>query len=217
MVRTSVGERMVAVPIQARRRRRGLPLLAILVVLVAVLVVTDRFAAAVANDRLRTQVVAALAKHEVRPRSTDVTVDGFPFLTQVANGQYEQITITMADVAYSGVTLPSLRVVAHDVRADAADLLGGSLTATADRVTGTAAVDWPTLASLVDYARLGLSDVRFAAVDGALEVTGTANIGGVRVPLSALADVAVNAGVVRVTLRDAQVGGAGVPGLGQAQ
>lgn len=208
---------MVAVPTQPRRRRSGLPLLAILVVLVAALVVADRLAAAAANDRIRVQVVAALAKHNVQPRSTDVTVDGFPFLTQVADGRFQQITIDMADVAYSGVVLPSLHVVARDVRADAADLVGGSVTATADRVTGTAVVDWTTLTSLVDYARLGLSDVRFSAVDGALEVTGTANIGGARVPLSALADLTVNAGVVQISLREAQIGGAGIPGLGQAQ
>lgn len=208
---------MVAVPTQVRRRKSGLPLLAILVVLVAALVVADRLAAAAATDRIRTQVVSALAKHDVQPRSTEVSVDGFPFLTQVADGRYEQITIDMTGVAYSGVVLPSLLVVAHGVRADAADIIGRSVTATADRVTGTAVVDWPTLTSLVDYARLGLTDVRFAAVDGALEVVGTANINGVRVPLAALADLSVKAGVVQVSLRDARIGGAGIAGLGQAQ
>src|SRR5688572_11717923 len=122
-----------------RRRRRAWPVLAIaLVVLLALLVAADRVAANVAADRIRTQVVAELDERGIETASTDVTVGGFPFLFQVADGHYEKITIDMREVALSGVTLPSLFVTARGVDANTADLIDGKAKVTAEQVTGTA-------------------------------------------------------------------------------
>jgi hypothetical protein len=200
------------------RRRRGAPLLAItLMVVVGLAIAADRVAANAAADRIRTEVVAELDERGVRPASTDVTVDGFPFLFQVVDGHYEKITIDMRRVNISGTTLPSLLVVARGVDADTADLVDGKATVTAERVTGTAVVDWTTMANLVDYARLGLSGVTFGTRDGALQVRGTAQLAGLRVPMSATADLGVDAGVVRIRLRDARVEDGTLAGVAQAQ
>jgi len=200
------------------RRRRGLPLLAItLIVLLGLAVAADRVAANAAADRIRTEVVAELDERGVQPASTDVTVGGFPFLFQVADGHYEKITIDMREVDIRGTTLPSLLVVAHDVDADTADLIDGNATVMADRVTGTAVIDWVTLASLVDYARLGLTGVTFGPSDGGVQVRGTAQFAGLQVPMSATADLSVDAGVVQVRLRDVRVEDASLSGVAQAQ
>lgn len=201
-----------------RRRRRGVPLLAItLIVLLGLLVVADRVAANVAADRIRTQLVAELDERNVHAASTDVSVSGFPFLTQVAQGHYEKITIDMRQVNLSGTTLPSLFVVARGVEADTADLIDGTAKVSADQVSGSAMVDWATLATLVNYARFGLSDVTFSSASGALRVRGSANLAGSRIPMSAVADLSVNSGVVRLRVRDAQVEGSALPALAQAQ
>ena len=82
-----------------RRRRSGWPtLLAILLVLAAILVVGDRVAAQIAEGEVRTQVVAALSERGVEYDTADVNVGGFPFLTQVAAGRYEEITIDLTNV-----------------------------------------------------------------------------------------------------------------------
>src|SRR5687767_13946335 len=85
-----------------RRRRSGwATLLAILLVLGAILVVGDRVAAQYAEREVRTQVVAALSERGVEYDTADVNVGGFPFLTQVADGRYEEITIDLTNVRLS--------------------------------------------------------------------------------------------------------------------
>jgi len=103
------------------------------------------------------------------------------------------------------------------VDADTADLIDGKATVTAERVTGTAVIDWTTLANLVDFARLGLSGVTFGPSDSGLQVRGTANLAGLQVPMSATADLSVDAGVVQIRLRDARVEDGSLSGVGQAQ
>src|SRR5262245_47209984 len=83
-----------------RRRRGGAGgvLLAIVLVIVAVVVIGDRVAARLASNELRSQIVTELQKRDVAYSSLGVSIGGFPFLTQVASGRYEQIAIDMTDV-----------------------------------------------------------------------------------------------------------------------
>ena len=84
-----------------RRRRRGggwATLFAILIVLAGVAVVGDRVAATAASNELRSQLAADLQARQVGYQSLDVAIGGFPFLTQVAEGRFEEITIDMTDV-----------------------------------------------------------------------------------------------------------------------
>jgi hypothetical protein len=199
-----------------RRRRSGWPtLLAILLVLGAILVVGDRVAAQYAEREVRTQVVAALSERGVEYDTADVNVGGFPFLTQVADGRYEEITIDLTNVRLSGAgqtaNLPRLNVVARGVRADTVQLVQGTAQAVAERVTGSGLVTFATLQSLVDYSRYNLSDVRFAESNGALRITAVGNVAGFRLPMAATADVSVVDGQFQVTLRDAQAVGVEAP------
>ena len=205
-------------PARPRRRRRGgwVSLLAILAVLSAIVVVGDRVAAKYATDELRTQLVAELNNRGVESSTTQVGIGGFPFLTQVAKGRYDQITIDMTEVRLPAggrrvVTLPTLNVVASGVAADTAEVVQGTARVVADRVSGEALVSFDTLETLVDYRRYSLTNVTFAESAGGLRVTATANVVGTEVPISATAEVTSSDGAISVKLRNAQAIGIEAP------
>ena len=84
---------------RVRRRRGGLGILfTIVLVLLAIAVVADRVAAQAAERELRSKVVQELASRNIGYNSLDVNVGGVPFLTQVAAGRYDEITIDLTDV-----------------------------------------------------------------------------------------------------------------------
>lgn len=205
----------------ARRRRRGgwTTLLAILLVLGAIVVIVDRVSAQAASNELRAQLASELGDRGVVYQSMDVSIGGFPFLTQVAEGRYEEITIDMSGVALpageeglGGVTLPALTVVATGVAADTVALVqGADTTVTADQVTGSAVVSYQTLETLVDYSQYRLRDVHFTSTDGALHASGTADVVGIDVPISAVAEVSVVDGQFQVNLRDVTAVGVEAP------
>ncbi len=203
---------------RARPRRRGglITLAAILLVLAAIAVIGDRIAAEYAARELRAQVVAEMSDRGVQYQTMDVGVGGFPFLTQVANGHYDEITIEMGDVRLpagsgAGARLPWLNVVARGVDADTAQLVEGTASVIADEVTGTAVVSFQTLQTLADFSRFQLSDVTFTEANGALQVTGSARIATITVPISAQAVISVVDGEFDVRLRDAKAVGVQAP------
>jgi hypothetical protein len=80
-----------APPAYARRRRRRWPaaLIVTLVVLVLLLVAADRVAVAVA-DRLAAD---AFQQSQNLPQRPSVSIGGFPFLTQLASGDYSDVHV----------------------------------------------------------------------------------------------------------------------------
>ncbi|HEX6871407.1 MAG TPA: DUF2993 domain-containing protein, partial [Micromonosporaceae bacterium] len=142
-----------------------------------------------------------------------------------AQGNYQEISIEMTDVELPTATstagaavptLPALNVVAHGVNADTADVVQGRAKVSAERVSGTAVVSFDTLATLVDYSRYNLSNVRFAESGGRLEVTGNAALGSVEIPISAVADISVVDGQFTLRLHDAKALDLPVPAAAQA-
>jgi hypothetical protein len=118
-------------------------LLITLVIVAAVLALGDRVANALVERRIATEVANTAAEHgaysDQRP---DVTIHGWPFLTQAWTGDFEQIDITLKDVGSNGLTFPSLELVAHDVDADWRELTdGGDAVARTLDVTGSISVD----------------------------------------------------------------------------
>ena len=208
----------MAEPVSHRRPRRGLwlPLLGILLVVAAIAVVADRLAAKAASDELKSRIEAELVSREVTYSSLDVAVGGTPFLTQVADGRYESITINMTEVrlpagAERFATLPELHVVASGVNAAATELIEGTASVVADEVTGTAIISYDTLTGLLDLSAYQLSDVAFKEEGGALKASATLSVAGLTLPIEALADVSVVGGEIQVRLKDARAIGVPVP------
>src|ERR1043165_7068716 len=141
-------------PVRVSRRHRGRwgALWVVLLILIGLVVAADRIGERVAEQRLAAAVTDQAEARGVTADSTDVTIGGFPFLTQVLRGKYDQITIDMRQARSGDLRVEQLLVNAFGVEADPAQLLNGQPKATADRVTGTAVIDWDDLPKLLGYA-----------------------------------------------------------------
>jgi len=123
---------------EPRRRRRRWPwiVLAVVLVLIVLFVVLDRVAVAYAENQAADQM-----KSQGFPTKPHVTIEGFPFLTQVASRRIDHIHITASRVKEGPVTLSMV--------ADATDVLldPGFKSGTISHVTGTGLIGFSELAS----------------------------------------------------------------------
>ncbi|MER6979411.1 DUF2993 domain-containing protein [Streptomyces carpinensis] len=122
---------------------RALRVLLIVVVILGVLfVVVDRvavhFAQGEAADKLRTT--------ENLASTPDVSINGFPFLTQLASGRLDDVEVGIKDYeAATGKGTEKIRI--DDLKADmkGVKFSGDYSSATADRATGTATIGYDEL------------------------------------------------------------------------
>jgi hypothetical protein len=196
-------------PVRVSRRRRGrwVGLWVVLLILVGLVVAADRIVEKVAEQRLVAAVTDEAKARGVTADSTDVTIGGFPFLTQVLRGRYDEITIDMRNAHSGDLRVEQLLVTATGVDADTADLLNGTPKATADRVTGTAVIDYDALPKLLDYAGVGVRGATFARASDGVRVRGTVTLAGQTVPLAATAKFTVKDGKLSVKVSEAQIEG----------
>jgi hypothetical protein len=141
-------------PPRRRRRGRGIGavLLVLLVLLAAAAVIGDRVAKSYAQDRIAQQVQAQ-AGLAGKP---SVSIEGFPFLTQLAAHDLRKVDITARNVREGKVSISSVNATASGIH-----LSSGFNGATIDQVNGTALI---TFASL--EAAAGTKGVTLAADPG---------------------------------------------------
>jgi hypothetical protein len=168
--------------------------LVVVVVLLLAAVGADRVAERVATDRAETR----LAAHGVQ--NPQVSVGGFPFLTQLAARHFDSVTMSGDAVTSSRGSARDLTVVAHDVTLPQ----GGH--ATAGSVRG---------AGLVTYAevlrRSGAQDVTLSAASGGrVRMRGTATVLGQSLPVAAVGRVRAAGRSLRVVPTGFEVNGASV-------
>lgn len=183
-----------------------------LVVLLVLLVVADRAGAWVAQRALADQVDQELTARGLDSAPPEVTVDRVPFLTQVAAGRYESVTVHLRDVGTDRLRLATVELTAHDVTAAAGDLLDREGPVVADRLTGTATVGYGRVAELAGLADLTLA----AAGDGRLRISLTADALGTPVQVGGLASAAVVDGAVQLTVDDLRFEEPSVPAGAEA-
>lgn len=118
-------------------RRAGTSLL-VLLILAAVFVVGDRVARTYAQDRIAQQIQTQ-ARLAARP---GVSIEGFPFLTQVAAHDLRKVDISASNVPAGKITVSSITATATGVH-----LNSGFNGATIDQINGTALVTFASLAS----------------------------------------------------------------------
>ncbi|WP_316774355.1 LmeA family phospholipid-binding protein [Streptomyces sasae] len=139
---------------------RALRILLIVVVVLGVLfVVVDRVAAHFAEG----EAAGKLKTTEGLASDPDVSINGFPFLTQVASGTLDDVEVSIKDYdATTGTAGKTIRI--DDLHADMKDVSfsGDYSSATAESATGTA---------LISYAEL-LKNARTAPTDLGLGFTG---------------------------------------------
>ncbi|MFD0023370.1 DUF2993 domain-containing protein [Streptomyces sp. NPDC058382] len=177
-------------------------LLVIVVVLAGVFIAVDRAAVYFAESQAADRVKVSGADIG----STDVSIKGFPFLTQVAGSELDEIDVKISGIETSAggrkLRISRMNAELHQVR-----LTNGFSGATAERATGTA---------LVSYADLTKAASEDIAVEyggnGKVKVTGSVDILGRTVTRSVLSTVTlVDGHTVRVHAD--KVPGEGIPGL----
>jgi LmeA-like phospholipid-binding len=154
------------------------------------LVAADRISVAVAENQISDRLTSAYGL----PHKPGVSITGFPFLTQVAAGDYHQIDVSASQVPAGGATLHDLNIRLSGVHATVSQVLGnGSSVVTADRAAGSAMVGF----GAVDKRLPG--GFRLHPDGGNLSVSGSLAVHGVRIPVSATVALGVSGTGISVT------------------
>lgn len=166
--------------------------LVLLVVLLLLAVGADRVAEKVAVDRAETRL---RAEGVADPQ---VSVSGFPFLTQLAQRRFTEVTMTAPSLDSSAGSARDLHVDARDVEVPQG---------------GTARAGSVTASGLVTYAEVlrkaGTRGVHLEpAGAGRVRLRGTAEVLGQSVPVAALGRVHTAGRTLKVVPSGFQVGGA---------
>ncbi|WP_406452894.1 DUF2993 domain-containing protein [Streptomyces sp. NBC_00876] len=177
-------------------------LLIVVVVLAGVFIAVDRAAVYFAESQAADRVVVTGA----RIGSTDISIKGFPFLTQVAGSELDEVDVKITGIETTAaghkLRISEMNAELHQVR-----LSDGFSGATASRATGTAVISYE------DLTKAASKDVVVEyGGNGKVKVTGAVNILGRTLSRSVLSTVTlVDGHTVRVHAD--KVPGEGIPGL----
>jgi hypothetical protein len=120
----------------SRGGRRARRYVIVLVVLVALLVALD-FAARVAAQN----IMATKIQQQGLSQKPAVTIGGFPFLTQVASKDFQQVTISTTNLTEGPVTISKVNATATGIRLNSYSSASGTITS----LTGTALISFASL------------------------------------------------------------------------
>ncbi|MGW5295670.1 LmeA family phospholipid-binding protein [Streptomyces bacillaris] len=177
-------------------------LLVLLVVVGGIFVAVDRVAVHLAESEAEDRVSLSGGT----AGRTEVSIKGFPFLTQVAASRLDRVDVSLGgmqtEAGGRAVRVDEVRAELYDVK-----LGSGYSTATAARATGTALVSYEDLTAAADD---GVT-VAYGG-DGKVKVTGTVEVLGRQISRSVLSTVTqVDGRTVKV--RADEVPGEGIPGV----
>lgn len=177
-------------------------LLVVLVVLLGLAVVADRVAVGVAEDR----VAEAIAQRGDLAGTPEVSIDGWPFLTQAVAGDYRDVRVqlTAADLDEPEGTTADVRL--HGVHVPLSDVLGGSVTQIpVDRIDGTVTLSYALLSR-----ELG-TDTELVPEGEGLRLTKTIRVLGYEVPLTAVGTVSLDGQELVIEVDGASAAGVDLP------
>lgn len=188
-------------------RRLLITFLVLLVIVAAALAIGDRFAKSYAERMISDKVSEQVANQKATSEKPVVTIEGFPFLTQVAAGRYDAIHIQVpgfSGPAGNGQTISTkmLDVRATDVQAPLDAIRSGSGDIVAGAVDGSGLIDYAQLVELVGQPGLTLGEK-----DGKLVGKAPVQALGQTFTVSAAATLTVKSNVVQVRFSDVQTDG----------
>ncbi len=161
-------------PPRVRRRRRRWPLITLIVIIV-VLVVGDRAANAYTEDQMASQMQSSLALSG-KPH---VTIQGFPFLTQLAGRDFKTVNINASnETAGPGgqLEIASLTATLHGMH------IHGLNSATVDQFNASALITFTALGSAggipqgITLSAAGPNQIKADVSIGPLSATATAQV-----------------------------------------
>jgi hypothetical protein len=159
-----------AQPRKPRSRAVMIAVISVLAVL-AVLIAGDRVANAVAQNAIATELQSELST----PTKPDVSIGGFPFVTQVLGGSFSSVQVTADDATVQGGDT-SVAVTHLDATLTGITATERYANIVADRGEATALVDWASVSSLAGHQVSYVADDRmridFSVPIGRLSIEG---------------------------------------------
>lgn len=163
-------------------------LLILVLVLGGLAAAADRGTHALAQGALST----AMQQAGDLDNKPDVGIAGFPFLTQVVDGHYDEISVTTGRIDRGGVDLSSLAVTVQGVDLPLGKIFGGSIPSLAvDGLTADATVGYGAL-SQAAADTTGVPDLVVSSAGRDLKLTGTVRAAGKRYPVTAVSTVRID-------------------------
>jgi len=157
----------------------------VVLVIVGLLVIADRVALATAEHVVAGRIQTDQGLSE-RP---DVTIHGFPFLTQALAGRYDQVTVHVRGLSNRTVPIAKLTVNLHGVHVPLGAVISQKLTRVPiDRATATVLLSYDDVNAYLSGHHLSVSE----GEDGQVKVTGTVTVAGNTVSASASGRVDVH-------------------------
>ncbi len=192
-----------------------------LLVLVVLLVGADFGARWIAEDRVATQLQSQL-KLEEKP---DVAINGFPFVTQAASGDYPSVTLTAQHIPYRQLRDVTLTADLGDVTLPPQSLIDGTVRSIpAKTVTASAQIDPADLARVLRVQDVTVAPVTQEQLDArrasgsaaqkalsgvdpsqAVTLTSTTTVLGQQVRASVIATFKLSGGQIVLSARDISV------------
>ncbi len=150
-----------------RRRRWPLVLLIVLVVLAGLFVVADRVAVHFADNQFATQI-----QKQGFSSKPDVSIQGFPFLTQLAARDFKDVHITATGEKAGPVTIDDINATLKDIK-----LNSGFNSGTVSSIDGTGLITFGNLAKAGSSAA-GVADMKIRKISSD-EAKITVNVAGI--------------------------------------
>jgi len=191
-----------------KKRRTGLRILLVLVVIiVAGLVVADRVAAKVTEDRLTEAVAEEARKADAAPASTDVDIAGFPFLNQVVSGKFDGGEVVFRDMKTDLITIKTVDINITELTVPRDVLLGAAPhDVIAGKLRGTATLSLTELASAI-----GLPGLKLTGNGNQLRFTAPVTLGQLQFQVSGSAKVQLEGSRVWLETSDLKAGNLEIP------
>jgi hypothetical protein len=179
-------------------------LLVVVLVLAALAVVADRVAVGVVESRIATE----LADRGGLVGTPDVDIAGFPFLTQVVGGRYEEVRLALDEGQLAEAPGARADVTLRGVRLPLSDAVSGSVTEVpVDRIDGTATLSYELLAGEIG------SGTTLAPEGNGLRITRTVELLGYTLPVTAAGTVTLDGGDLVIDVERAAGAGVEIPGF----
>ncbi len=173
-------------------------LLAFLLVLLVLVAVGDRLAAAFAADAIARQLQSAAALAD----PPEVSVGGVPFLTQAVRGRYDRLDVRAVRVPAGEVTFSELNATLSGVRVPLRDILADTVSAVpVDVVEGRGRLSYDALSR-----RSGDRALRVSPVGDRLRVEGVVSVAGRRLSAAAVSTLTLDGSDLVVTAQSIDVG-----------
>jgi hypothetical protein len=145
------------------------PILILLGVVVILLLALDRIGVLIADQQIGKRVQNA----QDLPSRPDVSIKGFPFLTQVLNGHYGQMVVTVHNVTRNGLTVDRVRVSAHGISVPLSQVVSGNVKEVpVDRADATVTISFTNLNNFIATQVPG-NVLKVSGAGSNLKLTGT--------------------------------------------